>query len=148
MLLPDTEGDSLGLVIGDAFGGRSVPWHLTTREFLVDIDRVLTTGGVYIMNLIDYPPLEFAKAEVATFLDVFEHVAVIAPPSYLRGERGGNYVLVGSQQPRAWSEIQAWISSRGSDEVVWAGTEAVAFAAMARVLTDDFAPVDQLISRP
>ena len=148
LLLPDTRSDSVSLVIGDAFGGLSVPWHLTTREFLVDIDRVLAPSGVYMMNLIDHPPLGFAKAEVATFLDVFEHVAVIALPGQLAGERGGNYVLVGSQQPVAWPIVQAWISSRGSDEVVWAGEQAAAFAGTARMLTDDFAPVDQLISRP
>ena len=34
--LPD---DSQDLVVGDAFGDLSVPWHLTTREFLTDVRR-------------------------------------------------------------------------------------------------------------
>ena len=43
--------DSRDLVLGDAFGGVSVPWHLTTREMVREIDRVLTEEGV-----CDQPP--------------------------------------------------------------------------------------------
>ena len=73
--LPD---DSVDLVVGDAFGGLAVPWHLTTTEFLEEIERVLRPGGMYVMNLIDYPPLGFVRAEAATASRLFEHVAVIS----------------------------------------------------------------------
>ena len=53
--LRDVATDSTDLVIGDAFGGQAVPWHLTTREFVVDIERVLGDDGVYAINLIDQP---------------------------------------------------------------------------------------------
>ena len=46
--------DSRDLVVGDAFGGVSVPWHLTTREAMSDVRRVLTPDGVYVANLIDH----------------------------------------------------------------------------------------------
>ncbi|RMI46755.1 hypothetical protein EBN88_00555 [Streptomyces triticirhizae] len=36
--------DSRDLVVGDAFGGVSVPWHLTTREALADVGRTLRPG--------------------------------------------------------------------------------------------------------
>ena len=39
---PDGSAD---LVVGDAFGGRSVPWHLATREFAADVRRVLRPDG-------------------------------------------------------------------------------------------------------
>ncbi|MGI9052889.1 MAG: fused MFS/spermidine synthase, partial [Ilumatobacteraceae bacterium] len=55
--------DSVDLVIGDAFGGRAVPYHLTTRQFLVDVARVLRRGGVYAQNVIDQPPFGFLRAE-------------------------------------------------------------------------------------
>ena len=41
-------------IFGDAFGSRSVPWHLTTREFLTSLRRLLRPGGAYVMNLIDH----------------------------------------------------------------------------------------------
>jgi spermidine synthase len=135
------------LVIGDAFGGQAVPWHLTTREVLLDIRRVLRPGGVYAINLIDYGDLGFARAEAATLLDVFDHVAVIAPPDRIAGAAGGNFVMVGSDEPLDLAAIQARAVARGDDDVVVgdaAGLEA--FVAGARVLTDDFAPVDQLLT--
>ena len=54
------------LVVGDAFGGLSVPWQLTTVEAMGLVDRALTDDGVYVANLIDHPPLGFVRAELAT----------------------------------------------------------------------------------
>ncbi|WP_367142286.1 fused MFS/spermidine synthase, partial [Moorena sp. SIO1F2] len=31
--------DSFDVVIGDAYSGLSVPWHLTTAEFVAEIER-------------------------------------------------------------------------------------------------------------
>jgi spermidine synthase len=139
--------DSADLVIGDAFGGQAVPWHLTTREFIDDIERVLNDGGVYAINLIDRPPLGFARAEVATLRAVFEHVAVVAPPGRVAGREGGNFVLVASAAPLDLDAIAARNRSRGDDEVVvgdQAGLDE--FVRGADVLTDDHAPVDQLLT--
>ena len=138
--------DAFDIVVGDAFGGLSVPWHLTTTEFLADIDRVLRDGGVYVVNVIDYPPNAFAEAMVRTVQDAFAHVGVIAPPSYLRGEDGGNFVLVASQQPLPWDDLERWLTGRV--EVLWAGERAAEFADGAPVLRDDYAPVDQMLGRP
>ena len=135
-------------VLGDAFAGPSVPWHLTTEEFLRDVSDRLDGEGLYAMNLIDYPPYGFAKAEAATVYAVFPHVAVIAPPSYLDGSRGGNFVLVGSQVPIDQDAIAARLTDRGSDSIVLVDAMAAAWHAGARVLTDEYAPVDQLISHP
>ena len=146
LALPDQPAGSFDFVVGDAFGGLSVPWHLTTREFLQEIDRVLTDDGVYLINLIDYPPLGFAHAEVATFLDVFEYVAVSSTFERLRGGVGGNYVVIGSQQPLDFASISARILDRGGFDAVLVGEDAEAFMDGARVLRDDFAPVDQLLS--
>ena len=146
--LRDEADDAFDVVVGDAFGSLSVPWHLTTREFIEQIDRVLRPEGVYVQNVIDYPPLGFVRAEVATLDAVFEHIAVIAPLRYLTGESGGNFILVGSHAPLAWGDLQARLGERELTEVVWVGEDARAFAGDARVLRDDFAPVDQLMGRP
>ena len=90
--------DSADLVVGDAFGSLSVPWHLSTREFVEDIDRVLRPDGLYIANVIDYPPFRFARAELATFRQQFDWVAVIGPQSTFDGLFGGNLVLVASDR--------------------------------------------------
>jgi spermidine synthase len=148
LALPDQADGAFDVVVGDAFGGLSVPWHLTTREFLEEIDRVLADDGIYVINLIDYPPLGFAHAEASTFFEVFDHVAVASTFSRLSGDEGGNFVLIGSQSPLDWSSIGARILERGGFDAVLSGPDAEAFADGARVLRDDFAPVDQLLSQP
>ena len=147
MLLPSLPRRAHDVVLGDAFGGRAVPWHLTTQEFLLAVRDSLADRGLYLMNLIDYPPLRFARAEVATLARVFDDVAVIAPPARLEGDRGGNIVLVGSVGPLDGRAIAGAIAERGGDEVVLSGAEARAFAGDASPLTDDWAPVDQWLTR-
>ncbi|HWH31446.1 MAG TPA: fused MFS/spermidine synthase, partial [Egibacteraceae bacterium] len=87
------------VVIGDAFGGLAVPWHLTTLEFAQRLRDLLRPGGVYVVNVIDGPPFDFARAELRTLHEVFAHVAVVAPRDRFDGRTGGNLVLVASDAP-------------------------------------------------
>ncbi len=139
---------SFDFVLGDAFGGPSVPWHLTTEEFLRDVADRLDDEGLYAMNLIDYPPYGFARAEAATIAAVFPHVLVMAPEPYLAGRDGGNFVLVGSKVPLDAAAVMANTAARASSELTLGGEAAAAWIDGADVLRDDFAPVDQLMSRP
>ena len=136
---------SRDIVLGDAFGDLAVPWHLTTREFIVDVHRVLRPGGLYLLNLIDHPPLRFLRAEVATLATRFEHVAVVAPPALLAGNRGGNYVVAASDRPFDRARLESLIDARKGEERVAGDT--IRFAGDGRVLTDDYAPVDQWLAR-
>ncbi len=139
-------GDAHAAVIGDAFGGLAVPWHLTTVEFLADVRAAMDPGGVYALNMIDHPPLDFARAHAATLAAVFDHVAVLAPAERLAGEVGGNYVLAAADRPLDFDGILdgarerdvAWEATVGEDLADWVGD--------APVLTDDYAPVDQLLT--
>jgi spermidine synthase len=140
--------DSHDLVLGDAFGGVSVPWHLTTREMVREIARVLTEEGVYVINLLDYDPLGFARAEVATLTEAFDHVALATEADTLtQGEKaGGNLVVIASNRPLDIASIGTRISERSADWEVITGAELAAWTGDAAVLTDDHAPVDQLLS--
>ena len=131
------------VVVGDAFGGLAVPWHLTTREMVAQVRRVLRPGGVYVLNLIDYPPAAFAAAETQTLREAFGDVVLLATPAQARREAGGNYVIAASDQPLSRPRLSALLRARGADEVV---SDTATFAAGAQVLTDDDAPVDQLLT--
>ncbi len=135
------------VVLGDAFGGVAVPWHLTTLEFVEAVAGTLRSGGAYVLNIIDRPPLRFARAETATLLQAFEHVAVVAPPALLEGTQGGNFVLLADDDPIAADRISASIRARSGEEHVLTGDQARAFAQDAPVLTDDHAPVDQWLAQ-
>ncbi|MFW6772926.1 fused MFS/spermidine synthase [Nocardioides sp. CPCC 205120] len=143
------EPGSRDLVVGDAFGGVSVPWHLTTREAVSDVRRVLAPDGVYVANLIDHGPLAFARAEVATLADVFAHVAVLGEPGDLGregpGGDGGNLVVLAADREVDLDAVAAALTERDTGWEVLAGAELDAWVGDADVLTDDHAPVDQLL---
>lgn len=148
--LPAGQAD---LVIGDAFGGVSIPWHLTTREAIGDVASALAPDGVYAVNLIDHPPLDFARAEIATLRAVFPHVALAAAPASFRpeaagrlGAGGGNLIALASHAPL---DTAAWETRLAERNVPWSvltGPALDAWAGDAPVLTDDYAPVDQLLT--
>lgn len=139
--LRDEPTGAYDVVVGDAFGGLAVPWHLTTREFTAQIRRVLSEDGVYVLNVIDRPPLSFAEAQTATLRAVFDDVLLLATPEQARGQVGGNFVLVAG---RDLDREALRAAGRGGEpyEVL----ETAEFAGDADVLTDDHAPVDQLLT--
>jgi spermidine synthase len=134
------------LVVGDAFGGLSVPWQLTTREAVELVDRALADDGVYAINLIDHPPLAFVRAELATLRAVFPHVALLARIPVLAGDDGGNLVAVASRSPIPVEDLEERLADH---RLVWRvarGADLDGFVGDADVLTDDHAPVDQLLT--
>ncbi len=136
------------VVVGDAFGGSAVPWHLTTRELVTDVRRVLRPGGIYALNMIDFHGLSFARAETRTLRAVLPHVVVLAKPRVLgRTGDGGNIVAVGSDQPLPVEAIRAELARRETGwDVLGTPEEVDRFVGDAPLLTDDFAPVDQLLT--
>lgn len=138
--------DAYDVVVGDAFGSLAVPWHLTTAEMVAQVERVLRPGGVYVLNVIDNPPLSFARAETATLLAAFDDVALLATPAALAGEEGGNLVLVASDRPIDIAALAERAAVRGEPGSVAGRADAEQFAGDAQVLTDDDAPVDQLLT--
>lgn len=146
MLVADEPADSRDLVVGDAFGHLVVPWHLATREMAAEIRRVTRPGGVYVQNVIDYPPLRFIRAELVTVAAEFTHVALIAPPEALAEERGSNFLIVGSDAPLPLAAVRARLDEVDPSVSLLSGTDLTDFVGEAMVLTDDYAPVDQLLA--
>ncbi len=145
----EVEAGAYDLVIGDAFGGVAVPWHLATQEFTELLHDALTEDGIYVMNVLDYGPRDFLRAEIATVDEVFEHVAVIARAEAFDAEGrggGGNHVVIASDAPLPLDEIEEANRDRRRDDVLLHGDELDRFVGDAQVLTDDHAPVDQLLT--
>jgi spermidine synthase len=158
--LADTDDDSADVVVGDAFGSRAVPFHLATQEFMRDVDRVLASGGIYVANIIDGPEERFLRAEAATIASVFDYVVVVRGPRILAG-RNGNSTVVASQSPIDVDALATRLAADtnpsdrsdaqpDADRVVGeilTGQALTEYLAGADILTDDFAPVDQLLSK-
>jgi MFS family permease len=135
---------SADVVVGDAFGARSVPWHLATTEFVADVNRVLRVDGVFVLNVIDRQPWRLLAAEVATVATRFPNVVLLVRPDQLGPGGGGNAVIVASDLPLDLAGLAARAAARGEPGSVLGDDRTREFAGAAAVLTDDWAPVDQL----
>lgn len=132
--LPD---DSLDAVVRDAFSGALVPRHLTTRQFLGDVARVLAPDGIYLANLADAPPLAKARDEAATLLATFRHVILIAEPAQFSGRRFGNVVVAGSRERLPIEGLVRRLASAPVRARMLATNEVRAFASGRRPLDDE-----------
>lgn len=136
--------DGFDLLIGDAFGHLSVPWHLATREFVWNVQRVLRPSGIYALNVIDWPPAHFARAELATVASVFRHIAVVMPAGALEGRVGFNFVILASDVPLPLTELAPRLAALPAPVDLLRGGDFQDLIRDSAILTDDFAPVDQL----
>jgi len=145
--LPEASAD---VVVRDVFAGDRTPPHVVTRQFLLDVARVLRPGGLYLANCADRPPLTHARSEVATALAVMADVALVAEPGQLRGRRYGNLVVAGTTAGAPTgagsllgrADVARDLRSLPSPARLVHGTELSAFAAGAPVLEDPAPPVD------
>ncbi|MBI3973911.1 MAG: fused MFS/spermidine synthase [Chloroflexi bacterium] len=145
------------IVFGDAFSDRAVPWHLTTLEFNQRLRGLLRDDGIYVANIAEkWPSGRFLPAFVRTMRQVFPHVAVVRVQ-----EVGWEYdlrlpwLVVGSQQPLDAARLEA-IMRPSPDGSAPAHARVVDPARIDRwlaerhpnapVLTDDYAPVDNLVA--
>lgn len=137
------------VIIGDAFAGQTVPWHLTTLEFAEHVHDQLAPGGVYVMNLIDGGDLALARAEIRTLRQVFADVVVLAPAAALAdGDDTSsmvNVVIVAGDALPAARAISVAATNLGSASVARGGPALAAVTDSAVILRDQFAPVEQLL---
>jgi spermidine synthase len=147
--------DAIGI---DAFFSDSIPFHLTTREFLELTRDRLAPGGVIVTNVIgslEGPSSKLFRALYRTYASVFP--TVLVHPVY-ENERNvttvRNIILVATESPapaeaflvRRWGEISS--RHRGAPELA----DAIGDRRRAPVrtddvplLTDDYAPTDALL---
>lgn len=135
-------------IVCDSVSDYSVPYQLTTREFIGQVKQLLKPDGLYVMNLIDaYDAGAFMNAMAQTFAEVFPQVGAVSALRDL-GVRNTT-VFVGSNEPLELGDIADWTTRPG----VFEGrvlTEEHFADLRARngecVLTDDWAPVENLLA--
>jgi hypothetical protein len=142
MTMRDEAGHSAEIVVGDAFSSRTVPWQLMTTEWLHEVKRVLRSGGVYLLNMIDLRPLSLLRAEAITLMRSFANVRLTTIAGEDGRPLGGNEVMIASDGPLPKASGKPAGGARVYDR---AALERL--AAGAKLLRDDYAPVDQLETR-
>ena len=136
------------VVIGDAFHDISVPQHLVTLEFFDLVRRRMTASGIYVMTAVDqaqHPRMVLSLYR--TMKRVFGQVEIWLDDSQrIQGERStfilvaGNRLNLSSQLISATTPDRSW-SRLSPGNMARALTDGGPI-----ILTDDFAPVDRLIS--
>ena len=130
---PDASTD---VVVGDAFDGVVVPAHLATVEFAAEVRRVLRPAGVYVLNIIDGPPLRASRTAAATLLASFEAVALVTAHEVLRERDAGNVVFVASAVPLPLTALSRAAARGALPDLVLDRPEVAAFAGDARPVHD------------
>jgi spermidine synthase len=137
------------LIYADAYIGQSVPFHLTTAQFLDEARRHLAPGGVFALNLAAGLGDPFSQAIYRTVRDRFDSV-------YLFPVRHAfNVLVVASPDAATLSSQELLERGRELDRslrfdpplaalATWRGEVALDTTRIP-VLTDDFAPTDRLI---
>lgn len=137
--LDDLPTDGFDLIVGDAYSGQSVPWHLTTIEVMTEFRRLLKDDGLYVMNVIDGGDNSFMRSQLATLREEFPQLVVIEPEGGVP-DNPVNQVIVAASAPIPDLAVAAQDGAVLRDDAVaeFMGDDAM-------ILTDDFAPTDQLL---
>lgn len=136
------------LMFADAFHDISIPSHLVTREFHREVRERLKPDGFYAVNVIEGGARpRFLASLVRTLQQEFAVVEVWLDTADARSVERINYVVIASARPSADDLLR---STRGIQRA-WARLPPAGMAARldladAPILTDDYAPVDRLLS--
>lgn len=137
--LADLPTDGFDLIVGDAYSGQSVPWHLTTLEVMAEFRRLLKDDGLYVMNVIDGGDNSFMRSQLSTLREEFEHLVVIEPEDGIPSNVV-NQVIVAASTAIPDLEVDATdgvvVRNDDLDDFIGNGTI---------ILTDNYAPTDQLL---
>ncbi len=140
------------LIIGDAFNDLTIPYHLSTREFDESLRRLLKDDGLYLALVVDKPHGgKFMPAFTATVRSVWPAVQVLSDAERWESDSAGNYVVSAGNQGLDSARL-AGVRGQGAlgrpvthimpGELMRRWLE----EANAPLLTDDYAPVDNLIA--
>jgi spermidine synthase len=139
---------SFDAIVGDVFHDVALPYHLTTREYAALVRSRLTSTGIYVLNVVDgFPDPLLTKSIVKTLDEQFARVDVWVDHIPAKGGRV-TYVISASDGPDPPMELESvngfarsWL--RITEPLMNTGTPAGALP----VLTDDYVPVERLVSR-
>lgn len=157
-LLRDGAEGSYDFIFGDAFNDLSVPYHLTTLEFTAKLRRLLKPSGVYMINIIDIYREDlgrFLGAFTATANRNFPYVYVFSSSTDGPTDDRDTFVVACSGAPLDIHDLGSRAMDLPFEGVLFAWTEdgeaggqweTVVERGEGLVLTDDFAPVDNLLA--
>jgi predicted membrane-bound spermidine synthase len=138
--MSDGEGEAYDVIFIDAFNDLSVPYHLTTREYVLMLQRMLRPGGALVVNLVDdFERGRFLRSYIRTLQTVFgdANVDLMMEAEEDMESSRSTYVVVASTSRFAFTEGYVLPDADLRRYIARPGTI---------VLTDDYAPVDNMLA--
>lgn len=134
------------LIIGDAFNDFSVPYHLTTDEFNQRVRAWLADDGLYLVNVIDGPRGDFLRAYTHTLRHSFSHVYLAPTIDVWRESPRSTFVLIASDTPLDQEALKVGDSLLARQMLSQEAVDALLAEGRVVMLTDRYAPVDQMLA--
>jgi spermidine synthase len=141
-------------VFGDAFNDLSIPYHLTTREFTMQLKSLMRPDGLLMANVIDsFQKGHFMPSYIRTLEEVFGkgnvHLLTLGTDYDTMGI--STYVVLASPQKLDLGNFVTTIQGNGKEEMnanVMPSDRLQQYLKERPtvVLTDDYVPVDNLIA--
>jgi spermidine synthase len=141
-------------IVGDAFNDLSIPYHLTTKEFALQMARLLKPEGILMANVIDsYEKGLFMPSYIRTLEEVFGegNVHLVSPKPDDENKGIMTRVIVASKKGVNMDDFVSFMKRQGSESVM---SHVIPQKRLQQyladrpsvLLTDDYVPVDNLIA--
>ncbi len=147
------ERENFDIIIGDVFNDLSVPYHLTTKEFTLQLKKVLKTDGLFLVNLIDsFKKGAFMPSYIRTLEEVFGkgNVQLMTLTSDYDKIGISTCVLLTSPQRLDMDDFVRTVKEKGGEMTshVMPQDQLQEYIRerYSVILTDDYVPVDNLIA--
>jgi len=143
-------GARYDMIFLDAYRGEQIPFHLTTAQFLKEVKACLKEGGVVVSNILSEAKNRYFWSMVRTYRQEFGSLFIF------KGEWSGNHIFVAMEEEipfdqNVFLERAKTIQSEKGMEIDLARSPWDYYDEKrmreAKILTDDFAPVNILKNR-
>jgi spermidine synthase len=141
-------------IFGDAFNDLSIPYHLTTKEFAMQLKSLLKPDGLLLANVIDsFKKGGFMPSYIRTLEEVFGrgNVHLLTLSSDYEHIGVSTHVVVASPKPLDMSDFIAALKGKREKEMTSYVMPQDRLQQYLKerpsvILTDDYVPVDNLIA--
>jgi spermidine synthase len=147
------EKGSYDFIFGDAFNDLSIPYHLTTKEFAIQMKSLLKPDGLLMANVIDsFKKGAFMPSYIRTLEEVFGkgNVHLITLTSDYDHIGISTFVVVASPQKLDMDDFIRTVKAMGGEMTshVMSQNQLQEYLKerYSVILTDDYVPVDNLIA--
>jgi len=147
------EKGTYDLIFGDAFNDLSIPYHLTTKEFAMQLRSLLKPDGLLLANVIDsFKKGAFMPSYIRTLEEVFgkRNVHLMTLSSDYEKIGISTCVVVASAKTLDMDDFVRTVKERGGEMTSHVMPQDQLQEYLKErpsiVLTDDYVPVDNLIA--